>query len=288
MTLVALSAALSGVLPGAMPDEAPAPNRRGDRSGAAGNGPTAVYVRGGRGVSLDAALYPATAVGLTALSSGMDARLYRALRIERSLAYTIAGDLTPAATAPSALVLASCDPENVDEVVAVMDAEIARITTEPLSAAELQRAKRYLIGRQALRRQRNQEVAHYLALFELLGGSQGYRRDLLLAGRSPPQMRRGDGGHAPGFRAEVGGAAGGASAHAWGDTAPIVATWRDDHASPAHHRPVVRNALPVAWPQDATWLPRYDAESSGVSTATLQLPVSLTWKHTTGDEKSTP
>jgi zinc protease len=133
-------------------------------------------------VSLDAALYPATAVGLTALSSGMDARLYRALRIERSLAYTIAGDLTPAATVPSALVLASCDPENVDEVVAVMDAEIARITTEPLSAAELQRAKRYLIGRQALRRQRNQEVAHYLALFELLGGSQGYRRDLLLAG----------------------------------------------------------------------------------------------------------
>lgn len=47
-------------------------------------------------------------------------------------------------------------------------------------------------------------------------------------------------------------------------------------------------ALPVAWPQDATWLPRYDAESSGVSTATLQLPVSLTWKYTTGDEKSTP
>ena len=39
-----------------------------------------------------------------------------------------------------------------------------------------------IIGRQALRRQRNQEVAHYLALFELLGGSQGYRRDLLLAG----------------------------------------------------------------------------------------------------------
>lgn len=184
VTLAALSAALSGVLPGAMPDEAPAPQPEARPAVVElqGNGPTAVYVRGGRGVSLDDALYPATAVGLTALSSGMDARLYRALRIERSLAYTIAGDLTPAATVPSALVLASCDPENVDEVVAVMDAEIARITTEPLSAAELQRAKRYLIGRQALRRQRNQEVAHYLALFELLGGPQGYRRDLLLAG----------------------------------------------------------------------------------------------------------
>jgi len=81
-----------------------------------------------------------------------------------------------------ALVLASCDPENLDEVAAVVDGEIARIASEPLSAVELQRAKRYLIGRQALRRQRNQEIAHYLALFELLGGPQGYRRDAQLAG----------------------------------------------------------------------------------------------------------
>lgn len=182
--LAAVTAELAGVLPGAMPVEAPPPpaaarpavvELRGDRA-------TGVYVRGGRGESLDAALYPATAVGLTALGSGMDARLYRALRIDRSLAYTIGSDLTPAATTPSALVLATCDPENLDEVAAVVDDEIARITTEPLSATELQRAKRYLIGRQALRRQRNQEIAHYLALFELLGGPQGYRRDALLAG----------------------------------------------------------------------------------------------------------
>lgn len=47
-------------------------------------------------------------------------------------------------------------------------------------------------------------------------------------------------------------------------------------------------ALPVAWAQDATWLPRYDAESSGVSPATLELPVSLAWKYTTGDDTSVP
>lgn len=182
--LATITTELSGVLPGAMPTEAPAPPA-GPGPGEVelrGDGPTAVYVRGGRGEPLDGALYPATAVGLTALGSGMDARLYRALRVERSLAYTIASDLTPAATTPSALVLATCDPENLDEVAAVVDDEIARITTEPLSATELQRAKRYLIGRQALRRQRNQEIAHYLALFELLGGPQGYRRDALLAG----------------------------------------------------------------------------------------------------------
>lgn len=182
--LTALRTELAGVLPGAMPPEAPVPvpvtGARVVELG--GEGPTAVYVRGGRGEPLDGGLYPATAVGLTALGSGMGARLYRALRIERSLAYTIVSDLTPAATSPSALVLATCDPENLDEVAAVVDAEVERIATEPLSAAELQRAKRYLIGRQALRRQRNQEIAHYLALFELLGGPRGYRRDALLAG----------------------------------------------------------------------------------------------------------
>lgn len=46
--------------------------------------------------------------------------------------------------------------------------------------------------------------------------------------------------------------------------------------------------LSVASAQDATWLPRYDASSSGVSTASLPLPVSLAWKYTTGDDTSTP
>jgi len=47
-------------------------------------------------------------------------------------------------------------------------------------------------------------------------------------------------------------------------------------------------ALSVASAQDATWLPRYDASSSGVSAASLQLPLSLAWKYTTGDDESTP
>ncbi len=179
-----VSETMSGLLPGAMPDEAPEPLPV-EQPGAdriAGNGDTGVYVAGGRAVALDSPLYPAAAVGFTALSSGMDSRLYRALRVERSLAYTIAGELTPSATAPSAFVLVTCDPQRLDEVVAVVDGEIARIAAEPLPTQELQRAKRYLIGRHALRRQRNQEIAHYLALFELLGGPQGYRRDARLAG----------------------------------------------------------------------------------------------------------
>lgn len=179
----AVAAAMGSVLPGAAVQEAlePLPSAPGVTR-LRGSWGTSVYVVGGRGVSLDAVTYPAAAVGFTALSSGMDSRLYRALRIERSLAYSIAGELTPSARVPSAFVLVTCDPQRLDEVVAVVDGEITRLGAEPLGASELQRAKRYLIGRHALRRQRNHEIAHYLAMFELLGGPQGYRRDGELAG----------------------------------------------------------------------------------------------------------
>ncbi len=39
--------------------------------------------------------------------------------------------------------------------------------------------------------------------------------------------------------------------------------------------------------QDATWLARYDEINSGVTDAGLELPVSLMWKHTTGDDEAT-
>jgi len=179
----AITDAMSGLLPGAMPPQAPEPlPAQPDVARITGDRDTSVYVAGGRALPLASPDYPAAAVGFTALSSGMDSRLYRALRVERALAYTITGELTPSATAPSAFVLVACDPGRLDEVAGVVDAEIARITSQPLSAAELRRAKRYLIGRHALRRQRNQDVAHYLALFELLGGPQGFRRDPQLAG----------------------------------------------------------------------------------------------------------
>jgi len=182
--LDAVSSAMSGLLPGALPDEAPepAPVQRPGEVELPGVGPTSVYVAGGRAVSLESPQYPAMAVGMTLLGSGMDSRLYRALRIERPLAYTIAQHYTPSRRVPSAFVLATCDRQRLDEVARAIDAEIERAKSEPADAQELARAKRYLIGRQALRRQRNREIAHYLGMFELLGGPQGYRRDAQLAG----------------------------------------------------------------------------------------------------------
>ncbi|MGI5816944.1 MAG: M16 family metallopeptidase [Armatimonadota bacterium] len=179
-----VAAQMRGLLPGALPAKAPepAPGSAAGTQEIAVGGRTSVFTVGGRAVALDSPSYPAMATGMVLLGSGMDSRLYRALRVERSLAYTIAAELTPSATAPSGLVLVTCDPAHLDEVEQVVEAEIARVVSEPAQAEELRRAKRYLIGRHALRRQRNYEIAHYLAMFELLGGPQGYRRDAQLAG----------------------------------------------------------------------------------------------------------
>jgi hypothetical protein len=40
--------------------------------------------------------------------------------------------------------------------------------------------------------------------------------------------------------------------------------------------------------QDEFWLSRYDEANSGVSAESLKLPISLQWKHSTGDEEAIP
>ncbi|MGD9497992.1 MAG: hypothetical protein AB7Y46_16950, partial [Armatimonadota bacterium] len=47
-------------------------------------------------------------------------------------------------------------------------------------------------------------------------------------------------------------------------------------------------ASAAALAQDVTWLPRYDETNTGVADASLGLPVSLIWKHTTGEDQATP
>ena len=179
----ALSQVMRGVLPGA-----PARTRPEPQAGSTEpvvievGGNTSVYAVGGRAVALSEPVYPAMAVGMTILGSGMGSRLYRELRVDRSVAYTIVSELTPGSTTPSGFVLVTCDTADLDEVQRVVDREIESMMSRPADPEQLQRAKQYLIGRHALRRQRNQDIAHYLGVFELLGGVEGFRRGRQLPG----------------------------------------------------------------------------------------------------------
>ncbi|MFW6437530.1 MAG: PQQ-binding-like beta-propeller repeat protein [Armatimonadota bacterium] len=47
---------------------------------------------------------------------------------------------------------------------------------------------------------------------------------------------------------------------------------------------ILTAVMPAALAQDGTWMMRYDEESSGVSEATLDLPVSLLWKYAADEE----
>ncbi len=175
---------MAGLLPGGVPVQAPMSPRpvQEGRASVSWSGQTGVVCVGARAVSLDSPDYPAAAVAMVLLSSGGGSRLFQALRVDRALAYTIVGDITPSSVAPVVTVLAAADRAQTDEVERVIAAEIDRLVTQLPDLDELRRAKRYLIGQHALRHQRNEEIAHFLGLFEMLGGTPGYRLDTLLAG----------------------------------------------------------------------------------------------------------
>ncbi|HUS80208.1 MAG TPA: pitrilysin family protein [Armatimonadota bacterium] len=180
-----VSQVLGGLLPGGMPEQAPMARANGrlERIEVQWPGATAALCVASPAVSLDSPDYPAAATAMVLLSSGSGSRLYQKLRHERGLCYSISGDITPSAVTPMATVLLTAAQGDIAEVERIVGDEMDRLGAEEPDPAELRRAKRYLAGQHAMRHQRNREIAHYLGVFELLGGAPGYRLDSLLAGR---------------------------------------------------------------------------------------------------------
>jgi predicted Zn-dependent peptidase len=86
-------------------------------------------------------------------------------------------------------VQATCAPETAVLVARAMQDELARLTTEPPTMAEVERAKAYLTSSYVLGHQRNVEVAHYMGLFEvLLPGRPDGDLPALLASVDPAQV----------------------------------------------------------------------------------------------------
>ena len=112
--------------------------------------------------------FPGVAVLNVVLGCGEGSRLFRALRRERSLAYTVSADLVPSHLCGILAISAICEPSRAAEVFHVMQDELAALRTRPASEAEVQRAQAYLTGSFVLGHQRNSEAAHYLGLYEVL------------------------------------------------------------------------------------------------------------------------
>jgi len=113
--------------------------------------------------------YAAVKVLSTALGGGMAGRLFIEVRDKRGLAYSTAS-LYPSRLGPGVFYtqLGTAPVNQARAEAAVLD-ELERIRRDPVSAAELARAKAYLLGQFALDRRTNARLSWYDGFFEALG-----------------------------------------------------------------------------------------------------------------------
>jgi len=101
---------------------------------------------------------------LSTVLSGMGGRLFTELRDKRSMAYTVTSMAVEGLDPGYFAVYIGTSPDKREAAEAGMEAELRRIVDEPVSPAELDRAKAHLIGTHEIGLQRNAARAALLAL----------------------------------------------------------------------------------------------------------------------------
>ena len=103
----------------------------------------------------------------TVMGGGMAGRLFVEIRDKRGLAYAASSYYDPVKE-PGALVLyLGTAPDNAEKAEQSLAREIARIQEQPIEAAELARAKNYLLGKYDMDRRTNERRAWYEAYYTL-------------------------------------------------------------------------------------------------------------------------
>jgi zinc protease len=142
---------------------------------------------GGPGLKRDDPDFVAAYVADQILGGGtFSSRLYRAVREDRGLAYSVGSGLLPYDHAGAFIAATSVDAVNTDAAVQLMLEEIKRYATEGPTEAELSAAKDFLVGNFALRFDSSQRIARNLLNFKLDNLGIDYldrRNDLIRAVR---------------------------------------------------------------------------------------------------------
>lgn len=105
------------------------------------------------------------------LGDGMSSRLFVELRERRSLAYEVSTFSSMYADSGEVGVYAGFDPPRAGEVVRAILEQLQRIVDEPVSTAEMDKARAYTVGRIELRMEDSGAVASWLGHGELLFGA---------------------------------------------------------------------------------------------------------------------
>lgn len=102
------------------------------------------------------------------LGDGMSSRLFLELRERRSLAYDVSTFAATYSDCGTFGVHAGFDPDQADTVIRAILEQLDRVVQEPVSAAELERARAYTRGRLELRMEDTGAVAAWLGTGESL------------------------------------------------------------------------------------------------------------------------
>jgi len=129
---------------------------------------------GGLAPALDHPDHAAVKVLSTILGGGMAGRLFVELRDRRALAYTAASYYEAVREQGVLVLYLGTAPDSSAQAEQGLMREVQKIRDEPVSAADLARAKGYLLGRYAMDRRTNERLAWYLAFYEIEGVGRGY------------------------------------------------------------------------------------------------------------------
>ena len=150
------------------PREIPAPPARPIEVEIEKNRSQTHIVFGFLGVSVRDPDVPAVEV-LIQILSGQGGRLFLELRDRQSLAYSVGAFSAEALDPGSIGVYIGCAPEKREAAIEGIRGELARILEGPIEPGEIERAKAYLIGSNAISLQRYRTQATLLALDALYG-----------------------------------------------------------------------------------------------------------------------
>jgi len=106
---------------------------------------------------------------LMAVLTGQGGRLFVELRDKRSLAYSLSGFSLEGIEPGYLAFYLGVDPKRAGEARDALLQQLAGLQAGPIPAAELERAKRYLVGTQAISLQRTSARAAAMAFSELYG-----------------------------------------------------------------------------------------------------------------------
>lgn len=111
------------------------------------------------------------------LGNGMSSRLFVQLRERQGLAYDVSAFYPTRALGSALVAYGGTAPEKAEVALQSLRRELAALAQEPLAAEVVANLQRKVLGQYLLGQQTNEQLAHLLGWYEVLGLGLGFDRD---------------------------------------------------------------------------------------------------------------